>query len=55
MKKTLIICATIALFLVSCGTTHTTQTNGKTTVITTDTTVIYHGGNTNIQIKTPVR
>lgn len=28
----------------SCSTTHTTQAQGRTVVITTDTTVINHGG-----------
>lgn len=28
----------------SCATTHTTQAQGRTVVITTDTTVINHGG-----------
>lgn len=46
------------LFLVSfcsCAVTHQTETKGKTTVITTDTTVVYHSGNGNLNVRTPVR
>lgn len=48
------------LFLVvvsfcSCAVTHETTTKGKTTIVTTDTTVIYHSGNGHTTVRTPVR
>lgn len=48
------------LFLVvvsfcSCAVTHETTTKGKATIVTTDTTVIYHSGNGRTTVRTPVR
>ena len=43
-----------ALLLSSCSITHDTTVQGKTTVITTDTTVIYHSGKGNLTVRTPV-
>lgn len=40
----LVIVWVILMVFSSCATTHTTQAQGKTVVITTDTTVINHGG-----------
>lgn len=53
--RNLFILIVTAFLLCSCGINHQIQTNGKTTVITTDTTVIYHGGNSHVTVKTPVR
>ena len=39
----------------SCATTHETTTKGKTTIITIDTTVVYHSGNGRTTVRTPVR
>ena len=39
----------------SCAVTHETTTKGKTTIITTDTTVVYHSGNGRTTVRTPVR
>ena len=40
----LIIVWMVLMVFSSCATTHTTQAQGRTVVITTDTTVINHGG-----------
>ena len=39
----------------SCAVSRETTTKGKTTIITTDTTVIYHSGNGHTTVRTPVR
>ena len=39
----------------SCAVARETTTKGKTTIITTDTTVIYHSGNGHTTVRTPVR
>lgn len=44
------VCWFILVITSSCSTTHTVQAQGRTLVITTDTTVINHGGN--IHLKT---
>ena len=41
--------------LSSCAITHETTTKGKTTIVTTDTTVIFHSGNGRTTVRTPVR
>ena len=39
------------VILSSCGTTHTTQVDGKTVIITSDTTVVRHSGSLTIKTK----
>lgn len=42
-----------ALLLSSCAITHETKTDGKTVIITTDTTVVYHRGNGATSVHVP--
>lgn len=42
------------LLLSSCAITHETKTDGKTVIITTDTTVIYHRGNGVTRVNVPI-
>ena len=42
------------LLLSSCAITHETKTDGKTVIITTDTTVVYHRGNGATRVNVPV-
>ena len=42
-----------ALLLSSCAITHETKADGKTVIITTDTTVIYHHGNGATRVNVP--
>ena len=50
-----ILIGVFALLLSSCAITHETTTKGKTTIVTTDTTVIYHSGNGRTTVRIPVR
>lgn len=45
----------VVVIFCSCAITHETKTKGKTTIVTTDTTVIYHSGNGRTTVRTPVR
>lgn len=48
----IMICWFVLVVFGSCATaTHTTQANGKTVIITADTTVINHGGTLTIKTK----
>jgi hypothetical protein len=49
-----ILVGVFALLLSSCATTHETKTDGKTVIITTDTTVVYHRGNGTTRINVPI-
>lgn len=40
-----------AVILSSCGAAHTTQVDGKTVIITSDTTVVRHSGSLTIKTK----
>ena len=53
--KTILSLLLVLFVFCSCAVTHETTVRGKTTVITTDTTVIYHSGNGNVNIRTPVK
>ena len=56
MKHLLIVCACFLCFaFTGCKTTHEIESKGKTTVITTDTTVIYHGGTNTVTTKVPYK
>lgn len=56
MKHLLIVCACFLCFaFTGCKTTHEIESKGKTTVITHDTTVIYHGGTNTVTTKVPYK
>ena len=42
------------LLLSSCTITHETKTDGKTVIITTDTTIVYHRGNGATRVNVPI-
>ena len=42
------------LLLSSCAITHETKTDGKTVIITNDTTVVYHRGNGVSRVNVPI-
>lgn len=42
------------LLLSSCVITHETKTEGKTVIVTTDTTVVYHRGNGATRVNAPI-
>lgn len=48
-----ILFGVFALLLSSCAITHETKTDGKTVIITTDTTVVYHRGNGATRVNVP--
>lgn len=48
-----ILIGVFALLLSSCAITHETKTEGKTVIITTDTTVVYHHGNGATRVNVP--
>lgn len=52
MKKLVLFCA-FALLLSSCAVTHETKSKGKMVIITSDTTVVYHGGNGSSHVTIP--
>lgn len=55
MKKFgFILIGVSALLLSSCAITHETKTDGKTVIITTDTTVVYHRGNGSTRVNVPI-
>lgn len=49
-----ILIGVFALLLSSCAITHETKTDGKTVIITTDTTVVYHRGNGATRVNVPI-
>ena len=54
MYKNIAIALTVLMgtvILSSCGATHTTQVDGKTVIITSDTTVVRHSGSLTIKTK----
>lgn len=44
----------VVLLLSSCAITHETKTDGKTVIITNDTTVVYHKGNGATRVNVPI-
>ena len=55
MKKfCYIFIGVVALLLSSCAITHETKTDGKTVIITADTTVVYHRGNGSTRVNVPI-
>ena len=42
------------LLLSSCAITHETKTDGKTVIITNDTTIVYHRGNGATRVNVPI-
>lgn len=51
--KHFILIGVLVLLLSSCAITHETKTDGKTVIITNDTTVIYHRGNGATRVNVP--
>lgn len=49
-----ILIGVFALLLSSCAITHETKTDGKTVIITNDTTIVYHRGNGATRVSVPV-
>ena len=49
-----ILIGVFVLLLSSCAITHETKTDGKTVIITTDTTVVYHRGNGATHVNVPI-
>lgn len=47
----IVICWFVIVVFSSCGATHTTQAQGRTVIVTTDTTVINHGGTLTIKTR----
>ena len=54
MKHFGFIIGVFALLLSSCAITHETKTEGKTVIITNDTTVVYHRGNGATRVNVPI-
>ena len=54
MKHLGFIIGVFALLLSSCVITHETKTDGKTVIITNDTTVVYHRGNGATHVYVPI-
>lgn len=55
MKKFgFILIGVFSLLLSSCAITHETKTYGKTVIITTDTTVVHHGGYGSSRVNAPI-
>lgn len=53
MKHFGFIIGVFALLLSSCAITHETKTEGKTVIITADTTIVYHRGNGATSVHVP--
>ena len=49
-----ILIGVFALMLSSCAITHETKTDGKTVIITTDTTFVYHHGKGATRVNAPI-
>lgn len=49
-----ILIGVFSLLLSSCAITHETKTDGKTVIITNDTTVVYHRGNGSTRVNVPI-
>ena len=48
-----ILIGVFVLLLSSCATTHETKIDGKTVIITNDTTIVYHRGNGATRVNIP--
>ena len=55
MKHFGFIIGVFALLLSSCAIAHETKTDGKTVIITNDTTVVYHHGNGTSHLNIPIK
>lgn len=49
-----ILIGVFALLLSSCAITHEVKTDGKTVIITNDTTIVYHRGNGATSVNVPI-
>lgn len=49
-----ILIGVFALLLSSCAITHEVKTDGKTVIITNDTTIVYHSGNGASRVNVPI-
>lgn len=49
-----ILIGVFVLLLTSCAATHETKTDGKTVIITNDTTIVYHRGNGATRVNVPI-
>lgn len=49
-----ILIGVFALLLTSCAITHEVKTDGKTVIITNDTTIVYHRGNGASRVNVPI-